>query len=298
MQLREWIMALSPVIDQHATWVKLGCATESSEPFGTALRNFLAEWNDAGRPALPHCADPSLDLNELRDLLMASAKTWPPRYDNQPELAQRLWQRVDSLLITYASIRFPEPAPVEPIGVLAGGANPVSHEQIARIYGWYTPGGAPDTKKVRDELQNPGSQTDKGSYLPPDVREITARREAALSGARLECNQRNALLLSLHEPMDNVAELANQKVSVAQIAKMTGKTPDVIRELLDLGNIDYVENYALDIVDPRLSVAQRRYDDLTFTANTNGPPDADFSDDLLAAAAAAGRDTTQRVDQP
>lgn len=306
MQLREWIMALEPVVKAHTEWVKLGCATESSEPFGIALRRFLEEWRDNGKPALPPGVDATLNLDAMTAAFTSCSRAWPPRYDQTPEAAYSFWPFVDALIVSWAAIRHPEPVPVEPVALLAGGSNPVSAEQIARIYGWILPNGAPDVRKVRAEIEKPGSQTDGGKYMPPDQREIMARREGALSAARLECERRNAMLLSPREPVANVPQLAQERVSVGQMAKMTGKSREDIRAMLELAGItDYVEDYSLDVPDPRRSAAQNFYDAHTFGMPLDRPPpgviggEDDFSDDLLAQAAAAGMDDTPRLtDEP
>ena len=311
MQLREWIMAFEPVVRAHQDWVKLGCATESSEPLGMAVRRFLEEWRDGGKPSLPPGVEQHLNLEEMAAAFAQCTRAWPPRYDQTPEAAYAFWPHMDALIVSWASIRNPEPVPIESVAQLASGVNPVPNEQIARIYGWVLPNGAPDVRKVRAELEKPGSQTDGGKYLPPDQRAIQSRRDGALQGARVECERRNAMLLSPREPVANVPDLAAQKVSVGQMAKMTGKTREEIRAMLELGGItDYVEDYTMDVVDPRRTQAQQFYDaqtlgkplslgnPLTMGAplTMGGPIEDEFSDDLLAQAAAAGMDDTPRLD--
>jgi hypothetical protein len=302
MQLREWIMAFEPVVRAHSDWVKLGCATESSEPLGMAVRRFLEEWRDNGKPPLPPGVEQHLSLDEMTAAFAQCTRAWPPRYDQTPETAYAFWPFMDALLVSWASLRNPEPTPVETVAQLAAGMNPVPNEQIARIYGWTLPNGAPDVRKVRAEIEKPGSQTDGGRYLPPDQRATQNRRDGALQGARVECERRNAMLLSPREPVANVPDLAEQKVSVGQMAKMTGKSREEIRAMLELANItDYVEDYTLDVVDPRRSAAQNRYDAATMGVPLDRSPpgmplDDEFSDDLLAQAAAAGMDDTPRID--
>jgi len=301
MQEREWIMAFEPVIKAHAEWVKVGCATESAEPFGVALKRFVEEWAENGKPSLPPGVAENLNMEELRAAMNRSGNWWPPRYDTTPEIAYKLWPFIDALLVSWASIRNREPSPVETVAQLAKPVNGhpgVSNEQIAKIYGWFLPNGAPDTRKVLAELDKPGSQTDGGRYLPPDQREILARREGALANARLECDRRNAMLLSPREPVANVPELAAQKVSVGQMARMTGKTREEVRAMLIANGItDFVEDYSLDVVDHRHSADQAYYDARTMGVPLDRLPpgeEDDFSDDLLQHAAAAGLDPTRR----
>ena len=87
MQLREWIMAFEPVVNAHTNWVKLGCATESSEPFGIALRRFLEEWKEGGKPPLPVGVAEHLNLDLMTSAFAACTRAWPPRYDVTPEAA-------------------------------------------------------------------------------------------------------------------------------------------------------------------------------------------------------------------
>lgn len=306
MQLKEWIHALAKVVEAHRQWVHIGCAPESSEEFGTTLRRFIDEWVESGKPALPAAADPSLSLDLLNARFTGVQKAWPPRYQGEhQEAAAAFWPLIDSLIISYASIKHPEPNPIETVGQLAGGPNPVSHEQIARIYGWTLPNGSPDVAKVRKELDKPGSQTDGGKYIPPDQREISSRREGALMEARSVCQTRNARLLERREPVENVPQHAQEGVSVGQLAKMTGKTREEVRAMLELAGVtNYVEDYSLDgVQDPRHSAGQRMYDEVAFGRPLDRPAPGiqdftsgdEFDDDLLEQAAAAGLDNTPRM---
>ena len=105
----------------------------------------------------------------------------------------------------------------------------------------------------------------------------------------------------------NIESLTVGHTETDRTSRMTividGKSREEIRAMLELAGItDFVEDYTMDVVDPRRTPAQNAYDSFTMglpidRAPPGMPLDDEFSDDLLAQAAAAGMDETPRVDE-
>lgn len=158
----------------------------------------------------------------------------PDRTD--PGGGPEVWEPYNRMLAAREQRAYARP---EPIGALL--AQKVSHQQIAKIYGWRDPSGAPDLVKVQEEITSPGTHFKADKWVHPALRRIIA--DVADRWAKREAKQqRPGRKPSAPEPKvqreapESLDELIYGGVNVLQIAKMKRITPDQVRErAADLG---------------------------------------------------------------
>ena len=98
----------------------------------------------------------------------------------------------------------------------------VGERQIALIYGFLTPDGAPDMAMVREERSSPGKHTGEGTgWLPPFERQ--QREEAhrqAERAKRIQARQQAKMQRLEHSAPESLRELVEDDVALPQIAKI------------------------------------------------------------------------------
>lgn len=152
----------------------------------------------------------------------------PDRTD--PSGGPELWGPYHRMLEACHPKGYPKP---EPIGALLVGK--VSHQQIAKIYGWRTPDGALDVDKVQQEITEPGKHYQPANWVhPSELRaqaEIEQRwqlRQAVRPSRRAT---RSAPAERMHrESPETLDELITSGINVTQIAKMKRVSEDAVRE--------------------------------------------------------------------
>lgn len=125
--------------------------------------------------------------------------------------------------------------PVESVAVLD--KQGVYHRQIADIYGWFLPNGAPDTSKVSEELASPGTHAPKG-YQTPHQRRRSLENERLVSEAnfwRTRLERKVSVLCDVAP--ESIRDLALTGVSAKQIARMKRMTIDDVFAECDKLNI-------------------------------------------------------------
>lgn len=158
----------------------------------------------------------------------------PDRTD--PGGGPEVWEPYNRMLAARQQRAYPRP---EPIGALL--AQKVSHQQIAKIYGWRDASGAPDLVKVQEEITSPGTHFKADKWIHPALRRVHA--DVADRWANREARQqRPGRKPSAPEPKvkreapESLDDLIYGGVNVLQIAKMKRITPDQVRErAVDLG---------------------------------------------------------------
>lgn len=127
------------------------------------------------------------------------------------------WRGIDHLEAIRKRNRQAKKVRLEPVADLV--AQKVTLNQIAKMYGWVDSDSVPETWRVQEEIQTPGTHTGE-DFVPPVERERIAAEKAQIEIYNRNIERRNSKVQSAEPAPEGFASLVEQGISARQIATM------------------------------------------------------------------------------
>lgn len=217
--------ALANFEAKHIEWVEADNRPDPDSTYWDAVELLIDTFDEGDMPSSMR------PMSELVQRLSAELTAFDQRDDQEDQMPEEsFFAIVEAILqMREKEVVSLEPLYIEPIKDLI--EQKVTREQIARMYGFVDRQGRPETWKVQEELDKPGTHVNENWVHPAErkhrqrIEESRHRREdAVLNGAarkmkktRLPCPE-------------TCRELWGQGVTAAQAAKMLDRPPREIEQ--------------------------------------------------------------------